>query len=241
VKCDKCANEATVHEVTIRSGKKVERHLCEQCAKGEGLPVQSAHASITQVLGQYIAQQAAGAASQAPTAGATEAPKVTQCPTCATTYAQFRHDGLLGCPDCYAAFEIQLGPLLERAHEGGTHHVGKMPRRVSAPALPGGPGPVPPLPRIHGPAPSAPAPMPAAGAREEPDKERAKRTELLRRKLAEAVAAEQYEAAAKLRDELRTLGEPTAAAPAKKASGKGAGGSAGGAVGGGGGGGGGAA
>lgn len=212
MKCDKCGNEATVHEVTIRSGKKVERHLCESCAKGEGLPVQSSHASITQVLSHYMAQQSA-AGVLVPSGGVVERPKITQCPTCGTTYAQFRHDGLLGCPDCYTAFEVQLGPLLERAHEGGTHHVGKTPRRCGgAPlGLPAArmerPGALPPHPGAGS------ASSPAASA-EEQESERARRAEMLRRRLAEAVASEQYEVAAKIRDELRRLGEATIVTPA---------------------------
>ena len=203
MKCDKCGGEATVHEVTIRSGKKVERHLCEQCAKGEGLPVQPQNVSVTQVLHQFIAQQAAGAA--APLAGPSpEAAKASQCPVCGTTYAQFRHDGLLGCPECYASFEIQLGPLLERAHEGGTHHVGKVPRRIAGPAQPAA-LPAPPSPgaphRSQRPSPPKPAPRPAP-------EDRARRAESLKRKLAEAVASEQSEGAATLRDELRRLDEP---------------------------------
>jgi len=207
VKCDKCGNEATVHEVTIRSGKKVERHLCETCAKGEGLPVQSPHVSLAQVITQHIAQ-AAAASQHVPSPG--EVSRATQCPTCGTTYAQFRHDGLLGCADCYTTFEAQLGPLLERAHEGGTHHVGKVPRRLAAPGLPHG--------RMSRPAEESPV-----AAREEAERERQRRAEMLRRKLAEAVAAEQYETAAKLRDELRQLGEPTGAAAAAAAQRKPAG------------------
>lgn len=207
VKCDKCGNEATVHEVTIRSGKKVERHLCETCAKGEGLPVQSPHVSLAQVITQHIAQ-AAAASQHVPSPG--EVSRATQCPTCGTTYAQFRHDGLLGCADCYTTFEAQLGPLLERAHEGGTHHVGKVPRRLAAPGLPHG--------RMSRPAEESPV-----AAREEAERERQRRAEMLRRRLAEAVAAEQYETAAKLRDELRQLGEPTGAAAAAAAQRKPAG------------------
>lgn len=211
VKCDKCGNEATVHEVTIRSGKKVERHLCETCAKGEGLPVQSPHVSLAQVITQHIAQ-AAAASQHVPSPG--EVSRATQCPTCGTTYAQFRHDGLLGCADCYTTFEAQLGPLLERAHEGGTHHVGKVPRRLAAPGLPHG--------RMSRPAEESPVAA-AAASREEAERERQRRAEMLRRRLAEAVAAEQYETAAKLRDELRQLGEPTGAAAAAAAQRKPAG------------------
>ena len=50
------------------------------------------------------------------------------CKECGLTFAQFRDTGLLGCPQCYSEFESELGPLLERTHEGGTHHIGKVPR-----------------------------------------------------------------------------------------------------------------
>jgi len=37
---------------------------------------------------------------------------------------------LLGCSQCYAAFEQQLTPLIERAQEGGASHLGKVPKNV---------------------------------------------------------------------------------------------------------------
>ncbi|MEM9083749.1 MAG: UvrB/UvrC motif-containing protein [Planctomycetota bacterium] len=46
------------------------------------------------------------------------------------TFAQFRETGLLGCPACYRAFEKHLSPLLERAHDGGINHIGKVPARA---------------------------------------------------------------------------------------------------------------
>jgi protein-arginine kinase activator protein McsA len=49
-------------------------------------------------------------------------------------FAQFRNNGLLGCGACYAAFEGLLSPMLARAHEGGTHHVGRKPRSAIEPA-----------------------------------------------------------------------------------------------------------
>ena len=85
--------------------------------------------------------------------------------------AQFREQSLLGCADCYKAFETPLAPLLERAHESGTHHVGKMPRR--------------------------------AGSGEQ----RQALLTRMRKRLAEAVAGEDYELAARLRDEIRRYEE----------------------------------
>lgn len=121
-KCDRCDNEAIVHEVTIKGGQKVEKHLCESCAREEGVAKQQ-HAPISNLITKFVLAQAAGA----PTA------RAASCPTCGMTFHEFRQQGLLGCPDCYKAFEQQLGPMIERAHEGATHHVGKVPRR-GAPA-----------------------------------------------------------------------------------------------------------
>ena len=52
------------------------------------------------------------------------------CGACGTTFAKFRQTGLLGCAQCYFAFEDRLAPLIERAHEGASQHVGKTPRRA---------------------------------------------------------------------------------------------------------------
>ena len=67
-------------------------------------------------------------------------------------------------------FEKDLTPLLQRAHEGATHHVGKVPTRR------GGTG----------------VPM-----------KRQVDVAKLRKELARAVEAEDYERAAKLRDQIR--------------------------------------
>jgi protein arginine kinase activator len=170
MKCDLCEQEATVHEVTIKGGAKVEKHLCERCARKQGIAVQPA-VPIQDLLNKYVLAQAS-----------TPAPKTAGCPACELTYAEFRQHGLLGCQECYKAFEDQLGPLLERAHGGGTHHVGKIPRRASA----GGGG--------------AEAVL---GGMEE----RARRLMALQKQLEESVRAEQYERAAQLRDEIRKASE----------------------------------
>lgn len=160
MKCDRCDNEATVHEVTISKGKKLEKHLCESCALEDGIAVQGSSVPLG-LLGSL-----AGASSSSETA----ASKATRCGQCGLTYAEFRQHGLLGCPDCYHAFEAQLVPLLERAQEGAAEHVGKTPKR-SVGAL-----------------------------------RRQREITVLRKRLADALAAEQYEQAARLRDELHQAG-----------------------------------
>jgi protein arginine kinase activator len=199
MKCDLCENEATVHEVTVKSGVKVEKHLCESCARQQGISVQPS-VPINELITKYVMAHAApSAAPSAPAPSGTA--RATVCPTCGTTYAEFRQTGLLGCADCYKAFEAQLSPLLERAHEGATHHVGKLPRRtLAASRLSQGSG-------------TAARGLEAVlGGAEE----RAKRLTAIRMQLDEAVSSEQYERAAKLRDELRRLSEMGAAREREK-------------------------
>ncbi|MDX2131210.1 MAG: UvrB/UvrC motif-containing protein [Planctomycetota bacterium] len=173
MKCDHCDNEATVHEVTVRNGVKVERHLCEAHAAEQGIPVKG----VPQI-GEIIKQHVTAMSQAATTRG-------SACPSCRTTFGEFKQHGMLGCAACYAAFEAQLGPLIERAHEGAARHVGKKPRRAS-------------------------------DGSEDADRaqaelaERARRLARIRAELEDAVKEEQYERAARLRDELRRLGEPPA-------------------------------
>jgi len=159
MKCDSCNKPATVHLTEIKHGKKIEKHLCEQCAaQNEGLPVKS-HTPINELLTNFVMahsglQKDLGLA----------------CETCGITWAEFRQSGLFGCANDYQTFEKDLTPLLQRAHEGATHHVGKVPTRR------GGTG----------------VPM----------KRQVDLTKL-RKELAKAVEAEDYERAAKIRDQIR--------------------------------------
>ncbi len=128
MKCDfdGCENEATVHEVTIKGGKKVEKHLCDECARKQGVVVQMSTPPISELLTKFLG--ASGA--QAQEAAAERA----ACGSCGMTWAKFRQGGLLGCAACYDRFERDLIPLIERAHEGGAQHVGKTPHAAGAEA-----------------------------------------------------------------------------------------------------------
>lgn len=178
IKCDQCDNEATVHEVTVRNGVKIEKHLCESCAAQAGIGTQPSVPLEKLMSNIWLAQQ------QQATVKTPHAARVPVCPTCHMTFTEFRQNGLMGCPDCYRAFEAQLVGLLERAHEGGSAHVGKRPKRVGGTI-----------------APNAPRPQLLQD-------DRAERVKLIRAKLDEAVKAEKYEAAARFRDELKKLVDP---------------------------------
>lgn len=175
-----------MHEVMISGGKSMERHLCERCAAAAGVQIQPQPPGVTQILSQLMKGAAAGGPpaekGPPPQGGAASA-----CGGCGLSFAQFRQAGMLGCPQCYSSFEGQLGPLLSRAHEGGTHHVGKVPRSIELARLASGGG------------------ASAARAEAAPQTDERARAALLRKQLAEAVAAENYERAALLRDELQKL------------------------------------
>jgi len=160
MKCDNCNNPATVHLTEIKHGKKIEKHLCEQCAaQNEGLPVK-AHTPINELLTNFVLAHS----------GLQKEPTGTTCENCGITWAEFRQNGLLGCEGDYTLFEKDLTPLIQRAHEGATHHVGKVPQRRGGTGVP---------------------------AKRSNDLAR------LRKELARAVEVEDYERAAKLRDQIR--------------------------------------
>lgn len=157
IKCDKCDKPATIHLTDIVNGQKNEVHLCEECAISEGI---KSSMPVSQLLQEFVLQS-----SNEPAAKKAE----TACEVCGITFNEFRQQGLLGCPHDYDVFSAMLEPLLERAHDGGTQHIGKMPRKA--------------------------------------DVAQKKHSEILRLRAAlrQAVTAEDYEKAARLRDQIKEL------------------------------------
>jgi len=176
-KCDKCGRNATHHAVEVHKGQKVEKHLCDNCAAEAGEGVKGANTPINELLSNFVKLHAGAEAEDESESGSTgggrrgSSRRELTCEECGMRFDEFRETSLLGCPHCYKAFEGNLASLLERAHEGATHHVGKVPNR--------------------------------AGAGE------AKQVQLtrMRKRLDDAVASEDYELAAQLRDDLRQLEE----------------------------------
>ena len=118
--CARCKKrQATVHLTEVIEGKKIEKHLCEQCAVEEGITIKS-HVSLNDLLSNFLQSQ--GAASE-------EASSLI-CPECGVSFMEFRQNGLLGCPNDYEVFAKPLEPLLERAHGGAAVHIGKLPARA---------------------------------------------------------------------------------------------------------------
>jgi protein arginine kinase activator len=163
--CERCHKPATVHMTEISGGKPHDVHLCDGCAQEAGY-VQQTHIPINELLSQFLKTHAQVA--DTPT---------TKCPDCGMSWQEFKDTGLLGCPKDYELFSNQLGGVIERAQNGGTHHTGK--------TMPTGP-------RV-------------AAAEDDAVKLRQAELNRLRKELARAVESESYERAAQLRDQIKAL------------------------------------
>jgi len=121
MQCQICnKNDATIHLTEISGGTRTEMHLCESCAAEQNIAVKS-HIPINELLSGLLSVQ--------PTDEEIAGPSMEHltCPNCGFTLAQFRKEGVLGCPYDYEVFENALQPLIEKAHDGKTSHCGKIP------------------------------------------------------------------------------------------------------------------
>jgi protein arginine kinase activator len=103
------------------------------------------------------------------------------CPHCGLTLKELRSGGRLGCGECYRTFAANLAPLLKALHKG-VRHTGKMPlaeKKVTPDIAPTGPA--------------------------RSGKERQEKITRLKREVEKAVAVEDYEKAARLRDRIASL------------------------------------
>jgi len=160
--CEECQkNPANVHIVQIINGKKMERHLCEECAGKQNAAffAPDFNFSIPNLLGSFFGN----------VYGLNKIPQVNTvktCSNCGLRFTDIVNSGKLGCSECYRVFEEELEPSLRRL-QGSSEHNGKIPVRNGEKTL------------IK------------------------KQIEKLKLKLQEAIAAEQYEKAAEIRDEIK--------------------------------------
>ena len=114
MKCDKCkVNEACYHSTLIVNGEAKSTHLCEHCAKQEGVfeprynSIFDEFRSLTNFLGFTDFED-------------------KTCPKCHWTLSQFKNNGLLGCSDCYNAFESEIEDIVRRIHPDVKNNIDKI-------------------------------------------------------------------------------------------------------------------
>lgn len=188
--CEKCkVREANIRYTEVINGVATEHNLCSHCAKEMDFGHYTGLAGLFDAeypIGKILSQLL-GVGGREEDAQAKELENLV-CPTCRTSYGDFVKNSEFGCPDCYRMFDLLISDKLKQLH-GSDTHTGKHP----------------------------------AG---EEDEEQESLLEkpltieeqigLLRSKLQEAVAEEDYEAAAHYRDEIRGLEKEAGQEPPKK-------------------------
>ena len=100
--CDKCkSKEACYHSTLVVNGEVKSTHLCEKCAEKEGVfnrtynSIFDEFRSLTNFLGFDDFED-----------------KI--CPNCNWSLRKFKNSGLLGCGNCYDAFEEEIEDIVKR-------------------------------------------------------------------------------------------------------------------------------
>jgi len=216
-KCEKCGRPATYRFVRFVNGKPQDHFLCEDHASetSNWVPKPNASPEAIKAWLQGIVEHSGESGLAAP-----KVPDI-RCRACGLPFEAYRRTLLLGCAECYRSFEQQLIPELRKFH-GEVNHRGRtsgvqpepgaFEAQADAPEQPEAPLPAEPV-EPEEPADEAgaqaeePAP-PAASAPPDspkPAEPAGPSAEELRRRLKEAVAEEDFEEAARLRDQLRKL------------------------------------
>lgn len=189
--CQICQErEATIHLKQTRQGKTTEYHLCELCASEQNLG-QQMKGYLNQMFGHTplsvgnIFIPAGGI----PEFGQGGSRQLT-CPNCGLSYEEFRKTGLFGCSQCYEAFSERLDPVFRRV-QGNIRHHGKKRAAHSSETTDD-------TPRGQQ-SPEAAETVPGSSEATQIDK--------LRQQLKAAVEQEDYETAARLRDQIHMLEE----------------------------------
>lgn len=124
--CQKCGvNSASVHIIKESNGKKDEFFLCTECATGfqqKGIGFTMAFDPALQVAFHNFLP---GFIEYGKGLGGTLT-KESLCNGCGLTFEEFQKNGKLGCGICYATFQKQLTPILNRIH-GSVSYKGKQP------------------------------------------------------------------------------------------------------------------
>ena len=120
--CEIChTREANVTYTEIINGQKREQHLCQVCAGEQKLAITGMlgnEISIGSILSGILQNYAKGLAAKS----ANE----PVCQRCGMTASNLIKDGRLGCPECYNAFSMILEKNLKTV-QGSVEHHGKVP------------------------------------------------------------------------------------------------------------------
>lgn len=189
MKCQICGKDnATIHIREIRNGEKKSYYICEECAakNGKSFDLAQIVQNITATLSQMGSPSEKLSHSSSPEKAMSPSGKskedLARCPLCGWSMEQLRKTGVLGCPECYNAFRTFLLRILKNVQRG-VEHKGLTPM--------GNPK------------------KENISSRKKKEMDLAREEALLRKELQSAIAREEYEQAALLRDRINALKSST--------------------------------
>lgn len=119
--CENCQERiASVHFTQVVNNKKVEMHLCKQCAKEKGHLSFGSTIDVNDFLKGIFG---IGNSSSYYNPG----PARLICDKCGMSYEEFQKVSKFGCAKCYEMYGDGMKPLLKRLH-GSIEHHGKAPK-----------------------------------------------------------------------------------------------------------------
>ena len=192
--CSMChKNEAVICYTEIINGVKKEQYLCPECAAKY---TSFDSDTLGMAPGNLLASLLTSVLGQTGIAAEDDAKKTNLvCPKCGMTYNEFLKYSKFGCPECVHTFGFLLDDYFKK-RQGSCEHCGKVyhgGETVFIPDITAVAG--------DGSTSAAPEMAPAVQVNDKDSKEVAS----LKKKLDKAIRDEEYEEAARLRDEIRAL------------------------------------
>jgi Uncharacterized protein with conserved CXXC pairs len=182
--CERCKiREANIQYTEVINGERTEHSFCAQCAKEMDFGPYAAIFDGELPLGKLLS----GLLGLEETTQKKEQMSQVVCPTCRLTYEEFIQNSSFGCQDCYSVFDLLISDNLKQL-QGSDAHCGKHPR-FNTGSVPETGEPV--TADLH------PADGTAMSEKEQ--------VTILNAKLKDAVHREDYETAARLRDQIKAL------------------------------------
>lgn len=124
--CQNCNKRvAKIHFTKVVNDERIDTHLCEMCAQENMEFGYDNPFSINNFLMGLL---------DIPMGYSINGSKIDhhdiyKCNECGLAFEEFKHNGRLGCVQCYNTFKDNLVPIMKRLH-GSIHHSGKLPQRV---------------------------------------------------------------------------------------------------------------
>jgi protein arginine kinase activator len=122
MKCEICGlKDAVIHIRQIQKDLMHELHICEECAQEKGL-IREEDSELP------IANLLSGLLEGKDMTGSGDVKDA--CPRCGMKASEFRKQGKLGCPDCFAAFEKDVRSIVSQM-AARPRHTGKLPTALA--------------------------------------------------------------------------------------------------------------